>query len=289
MCRYSPSCAPLTVLTKAGCVFLYFRLKINSIGKEQDKYVDFCFNCVWGCGWVGEYQGRFLKQHWQILIWGTFHKCLSCPSDFCASSYSNGCKFIGQIFSNDGQFKSRFGIRGRSPGQLQRPTGVAVHPSGDIIIADYDNKWVSIFSNDGKFKVRVTTIWPLNSRKNKQYDIKLCFSCLNPSHYFLILHRGSSISVLLDKSGCDNFINLLSFSYPTHAHIYTCVSICMHMHTYMYIHIYGTHMHIYAYTYMCILSVIYFIRLICFKNHIYQETILIALIWIKKKHPCKGL
>lgn len=58
-----------------------------------------------------------------------------------------------QIFSNDGEFKNRFGVRGRSPGQLQRPTGVAVHPSGDIIIADYDNKWVSIFSCEGKFKV----------------------------------------------------------------------------------------------------------------------------------------
>lgn len=47
----------------------------------------------------------------------------------------------------------RFGIRGRTPGQMQRPTGVAVHPNGDIIIADYDNKWVSIFSSEGKFKV----------------------------------------------------------------------------------------------------------------------------------------
>lgn len=58
-----------------------------------------------------------------------------------------------QIFSNEGEFNTRFGVRGRSPGQLQRPTGVAVHPSGDIIIADYDNKWVSIFSCEGKFKV----------------------------------------------------------------------------------------------------------------------------------------
>lgn len=58
-----------------------------------------------------------------------------------------------QIFSNNGELKNRFGVRGRSPGQLQRPTGVAVHPSGDIIIADYDNKWVSIFSCEGKFKV----------------------------------------------------------------------------------------------------------------------------------------
>ncbi|TMS02093.1 Tripartite motif-containing protein 2 [Larimichthys crocea] len=60
-----------------------------------------------------------------------------------------------QIFSNEGEFKTRFGVRGRSPGQLQRPTGVAVHPSGDIIIADYDNKWVSIFSCEGKFKAKL--------------------------------------------------------------------------------------------------------------------------------------
>lgn len=45
-------------------------------------------------------------------------------------------------------------MRGRSPGQLQRPTGVTVDTNGDIIIADYDNRWVSIFSPEGKFKVR---------------------------------------------------------------------------------------------------------------------------------------
>ncbi|XP_017572904.1 tripartite motif-containing protein 2 [Pygocentrus nattereri] len=60
-----------------------------------------------------------------------------------------------QIFSNQGEFLSRFGVRGRSPGQLQRPTGVAVHPNGDIIIADYDNKWVSIFTSDGKYKAKL--------------------------------------------------------------------------------------------------------------------------------------
>ena len=68
------------------------------------------------------------------------------------------CVRVLQIFTNEGQFKSRFGVRGRSPGQLQRPTGVAVHPNGDIIIADYDNKWVSIFSSDGKFKVSTLSL-----------------------------------------------------------------------------------------------------------------------------------
>ncbi|KAI4813950.1 hypothetical protein KUCAC02_003168 [Chaenocephalus aceratus] len=58
-------------------------------------------------------------------------------------------------FSNDGQFKMRFGVRGRSPGQLQRPTGVTVDMNGDIVVADYDNRWVSIFSSDGKFKNKI--------------------------------------------------------------------------------------------------------------------------------------
>ncbi len=49
----------------------------------------------------------------------------------------------------------RFGVRGRSPGQLQRPTGVTVDMNGDIIVADYDNRWISIFSSDGKFKVNI--------------------------------------------------------------------------------------------------------------------------------------
>lgn len=70
--------------------------------------------------------------------------------------YTSGLSTL-QVFSNDGVFQNRFGVRGRSPGQLQRPTGVAVHPNGDIIIADYDNKWVSIFSSEGKFKVGLSS------------------------------------------------------------------------------------------------------------------------------------
>lgn len=97
-------------------------------------------------------------QSWRVLNSGTGIECwLVLPLSLRAVSALQPRALALQIFSNDGQFKSRFGIRGRSPGQLQRPTGVAVHPSGDIIIADYDNKWVSIFSSDGKFKVRSTT------------------------------------------------------------------------------------------------------------------------------------
>ncbi|KAI5099847.1 NHL repeat-containing protein 3 isoform X1 [Silurus meridionalis] len=64
-------------------------------------------------------------------------------------------ELIYRVFTNDGQFKMRFGVRGRSPGQLQRPTGVTVDMNGDIIVADYDNRWISIFSSEGKFKNKI--------------------------------------------------------------------------------------------------------------------------------------
>ncbi|NWU58476.1 TRIM3 protein, partial [Dromas ardeola] len=66
-----------------------------------------------------------------------------------------GAPLLGGQAERAGGFRLRFGVRGRSPGQLQRPTGVTVDMNGDIIIADYDNRWVSIFSPEGKFKTKI--------------------------------------------------------------------------------------------------------------------------------------
>ncbi|XP_035714345.1 tripartite motif-containing protein 2 isoform X2 [Folsomia candida] len=61
-----------------------------------------------------------------------------------------------QVFDNTGEFKLRFGVRGRTVGQLQRPVGVAILPTtGNIAVADYDNKWISIFDPNGKFMSRI--------------------------------------------------------------------------------------------------------------------------------------
>ena len=62
-----------------------------------------------------------------------------------------------QVFSSQGDFKLRFGTRGRNAGQLQRPTGVAVTMNGNYLVADYDNKWVSIFSKEGKYMNKIGT------------------------------------------------------------------------------------------------------------------------------------
>ena len=52
-------------------------------------------------------------------------------------------------------FNFRFGVRGRSVGQMQRPTGVAALSNGNYVVADYENKWISIFEPSGKFVTRI--------------------------------------------------------------------------------------------------------------------------------------
>ena len=40
--------------------------------------------------------------------------------------------------------------------QVQRPTGVCLLPDGNVAVADYDNKWVSVFDPaSGKFVSRI--------------------------------------------------------------------------------------------------------------------------------------
>ncbi|XP_076046814.1 tripartite motif-containing protein 2-like isoform X2 [Oratosquilla oratoria] len=60
-----------------------------------------------------------------------------------------------QVFTLSGECKLRFGVRGRNVGQLQRPTGVSVLPNGHYVVADYENKWVSIFEPSGKYVRRL--------------------------------------------------------------------------------------------------------------------------------------
>ena len=55
-------------------------------------------------------------------------------------------------FSADGTFVRIIGgAKGSAPGQLQVPHGVAIDPQGRIIVADSDNKRLSVFDKDGKF------------------------------------------------------------------------------------------------------------------------------------------
>ncbi|OQV13335.1 Tripartite motif-containing protein 3 [Hypsibius exemplaris] len=88
--------------------------------------------------------------------------CFLNPQDICivdekmvAVTDSNiGCI---QLFSIDGIFLKRFGQRGRKLGQIIRPTGIAFLPKCQnrwqkdiLVVADYENRTVILFSLDGE-------------------------------------------------------------------------------------------------------------------------------------------
>ena len=55
-------------------------------------------------------------------------------------------------FTADGTFVRIIGgTKGTAPGELQVPHGVAVDPQGRVLVADSDNKRVSVFDKDGRF------------------------------------------------------------------------------------------------------------------------------------------
>jgi sugar lactone lactonase YvrE len=71
----------------------------------------------------------------------------------------------GDVYVSDGYVNSRIvhftadgtfvriigGKKGSGPGELQVPHGVAIDPQGRIIVADSDNKRLSVFDKDGTF------------------------------------------------------------------------------------------------------------------------------------------
>ena len=77
-----------------------------------------------------------------------------------------------------GCVRLRFGARGRGPGQLQRPTGVALMQNGNLAIADYDNKCVTVFEPSGKYVNRIGVGKLLGQYIHKSmimFSVKKCF------------------------------------------------------------------------------------------------------------------
>jgi sugar lactone lactonase YvrE len=84
-----------------------------------------------------------------------------------AFNQPNGLGFApnGDVYVSDGYGNSRVvhftaagqfvriigGKKGMAPGELQVPHGVAIDPQGRIVVADSDNKRLSVFDKDGRF------------------------------------------------------------------------------------------------------------------------------------------
>ncbi|KAI9565200.1 hypothetical protein GHT06_008981 [Daphnia sinensis] len=111
-----------------------------------------------------------------------------------ATDSNNQCVqiFKAKRTQNEIQFSSHGSLpiaRGRLLGQLQRPTGIAFLPEGDqFIVADYENRWVSLFEARGKFLSRFG-MGKLQGPKGLATDGK--------GHIYVVDNKASSICVFL--------------------------------------------------------------------------------------------
>lgn len=56
-----------------------------------------------------------------------------------------------QVFSPDGKFLYRFGLKGNRPGMLLRPHGMQFDNKQRLFVADVDNSRISVYDHSGKF------------------------------------------------------------------------------------------------------------------------------------------
>ena len=55
------------------------------------------------------------------------------------------------VYTEEGNFKFKFGSKGFSPGQLNQPVDAACSPDGKVYVCDYCNQRIQIFDEKGTF------------------------------------------------------------------------------------------------------------------------------------------
>ena len=58
-----------------------------------------------------------------------------------------------QIFDENGTFIRKFGSEGKENGKLEGPFGLGLLSNGNLVVGEYINNRISIFDNQGKFKI----------------------------------------------------------------------------------------------------------------------------------------
>ena len=79
---------------------------------------------------------------------------------------AQGCSVF--VFTAEGKTKCKFGSRGGSPSQLAGPHYVAVNSHGNILISDFHNHSIKVFTADGLF------LFSFGSSGNNAMLCKMC-------------------------------------------------------------------------------------------------------------------
>ena len=79
---------------------------------------------------------------------GRPNHCVAHGDCYYVSSYSDDCI---KVFDKSGTFLCEYGVRGSSPCEFDRPTGLAVDKAGNLIVCDTLNNRVQVLQMDGTF------------------------------------------------------------------------------------------------------------------------------------------
>ncbi|XP_052795096.1 tripartite motif-containing protein 3-like isoform X2 [Mya arenaria] len=98
---------------------------------------------------------------WKVGVKGRNKGEFTNPQGICCTEnrilVTDSNNQVAQVFNFSGECKLKFGMPGRVAGKMQRPTGVAITLNGNFLIADYDNKWISVFAPDGRYLNKIGT------------------------------------------------------------------------------------------------------------------------------------
>jgi len=72
----------------------------------------------------------------------------------------DGGNYRVQVFQQDDKFAFTFGSRGSNPGQFQWPVRIAIDTDNKVLVSDYDDNHISLFSRTGSFISRITCSRP---------------------------------------------------------------------------------------------------------------------------------
>ena len=100
-----------------------------------------------------------------------------------------------QEVSKQGQYLSHFGETGSLDRQLDGPCGLLIDSDGSILVADYRNKLIKIFSAGGQF---------LSKLISKEGPFTQPYHCIQHDNYLIVSDKGDHSVTCFDRNG--NFL-----------------------------------------------------------------------------------
>ncbi|EDO36436.1 predicted protein, partial [Nematostella vectensis] len=142
-------------------------------------------NLMFDFGGEGSDDGKFM--HPMAIAFDKSEKCL-----YVADSDNNRIQVVDV---KNGRFIRKFGCVGEGPGQFNGPCGVSVDGKGRVIVTDWNNNRVQVFSSEGKFLMK------LGDTGEERIIQPRCALYHDDKEAFIVSDTGNNVIKVFDKNG----------------------------------------------------------------------------------------